>query len=83
MFWIPKSTPQLDTTTSLAAIPAIRATMICQYPSPTGAKNGTIALPIQEPKLKLMSVTYPDGPKFNRTHITTDARKITVPARVK
>ena len=29
MFEIPKRTPQLETTTSLAAIPAISATMIC------------------------------------------------------
>ena len=41
MFEIPKRTPQLETTTSLAAIPAISATMICQYQRHAGAKNCT------------------------------------------
>ena len=44
MFRIPNKTLQLDTTTSFAAIPAIRATMICQYPSPKDylTKAGTV-----------------------------------------
>ena len=46
----PKSTAQLDTTTSLADMPAIRATVICQKPSPMGAKKGTSHRPMTAPK---------------------------------
>ena len=34
-----------ETTTSLATIPAIRASTICQKPSPNGANNGLRACP--------------------------------------
>ena len=50
-----KSTAQLETTTSLAETPAIRATTICQYPRPTGAKNGTSHRPRRDPKVFPMS----------------------------
>ena len=83
IFWMPKSTLQLDTTTSFAAMPEISATTICQYPRPSGSKNGTISFPTMEPKLSLISVTYPVVPKFRSAHMIMDARKITVPAFVR
>ena len=83
MFCTPNKTLQLDTTTSFAAITAIRATTICQYPSPTGAKRGTAAFPMIDPKLFEISVTYPEGPKFNNPHKITEATKMTVPAFVR
>ena len=48
-----------------------------------GMKNGTISFPAIEPKLSPISVTYPDGPKFKSSHITIEARKMTVPAFVR
>ena len=43
IFWIPKSTDRRRTpTTSLAEMPAISATTICQKPRPAGANTGTI-----------------------------------------
>lgn len=47
----PKSTAQLETTTSFAEIPAINARVICQNPKPTGAKRGAKILPRLAPKL--------------------------------
>ena len=55
MLVTPKSTAQLETTTSLAEMPAIRATTICQKPRPMGTKKGTISRPIMEPKVWDMS----------------------------
>ena len=46
-------------------------------------KNGTISLPTTDPKLSLISVTYPVVPKFSSAHMIMDARKITVPAFVR
>ena len=48
---MPNNTAQLDTTTSLAEIPAISATAICQKPRPMGAKKRTSHLPSMDPKL--------------------------------
>ena len=76
----PKSTAQLETTTSLAEIPAISATTICQKPRPMGAKKGTSHLPSMAPKLDAISVEYPWGPKFKSTQIASVAMKIVVPA---
>ena len=80
---MPNKTAQLDTTTSFAEIPAIKATAICQYPSPSGAKKGTIHFQMTAPKLFLISEVYPEGPKFNKNHITIEAIKIVVPAFVR
>ena len=52
----PNKTAQLDTTTSFAEMPAIKATAICQKPNPTGAKNGTSQCPKMAPKLSVISV---------------------------
>ena len=51
-----KSTAQLETTTSFAETPAIRATTICQYPRPMGEKKGTSQRPKSEPKVPDISV---------------------------
>src|SRR5699024_10916957 len=48
---MPNRTAQLDTTTSLAEMPAMRATAICQKPRPMGAKKGVSSLPSTAPKL--------------------------------
>ena len=55
MLVTPKSTAVLETTTSLAEIPAMRATTICQKPRPIGAKKGTMNRPMMEPKEEEMS----------------------------
>src|SRR5699024_11573772 len=75
-----KRTLQLETTTSFAAIPEIRATAICQYPSPAGASKGTRAFPMIAPKLSEISDTKPCGPRFMTPHIIMEAMKMTVPA---
>src|SRR5699024_12569958 len=56
IFGTPNRTAQLDTTTSFAEIPAIKATAICQKPNPIGAKNGTSQWPKMAPKLSVISV---------------------------
>ena len=83
MFETPNKTAQLETTTSFAEMPAIRATAICQNPNPIGAKNGTSPCPKIAPKLSDISVVYPCGPKFKIIHIRIDAIKIVVPAFVR
>ena len=83
MLLTPKSTAVEDTTTSLAEMPAIRATTICQKPRPMGAKKGTMHRPIMEPKVFPMSWEYPEGPKFSSTHMMMEATKMVVPALVR
>ena len=46
----PSSTAQLETTTSLAEMPAISATTICQKPSPITANAGERNLPMYPAK---------------------------------
>lgn len=77
---MPNSTAQLETTTSLAETPAMRATAICQKPRPMGAKKGTSHLPSMAPKLDAISVEYPWGPKLKSTQIASVAMKMVVPA---
>ena len=56
---IPNRTEQLDTTISFAVNPQIKATAICQKPSPAGARIGTSAWPIAAPKLSDTRLTMP------------------------
>lgn len=53
---IPDRTAQLETTTSLADMPAISAASIYQDPRPIGAKTGTSHLPSMAPKLDSVPV---------------------------
>ena len=74
----------LDTTTSFAATPDIRATIICQYPSPVGFMTGTRNLAATAAKLSDISPeASPCGPRFSRNQRTIDARNIVVPAFVR
>ena len=56
------------------------ATAICQNPSPIGTKKGVIHLPITAPKLAVISVEKPWGPKFSSAQMIRVARKMVVPA---
>ena len=72
-----------ETTTSLATIPAISASTICQKPSPNGANNGLRACPTTAPKLSDMVNVKPFDPKCSKAQTARVITKIVVPALLK
>ena len=76
---IPYKTEKLDTTTSFAEMPEIRATAICQLPRPAGRSTGSKIWPKAAAKLCETSETNPSGPEFKTNHKTMDAINVGKP----
>ena len=83
IFPIPNNTEKLDTTTSFAEIPEIKATAICHIPSPAGLSTGSNTFPIEAPKLSDTCSVIPWKLKFSKNQRIIEAIKMVVPAFVK
>ena len=79
---IPANVPNVATTTSLAANPAMIATAACQVPNPNGAKIGAMNEPIIPNRLSADPYSTPNG-KVLKAHKTIEQARMIVPAFLK
>ena len=76
---IPANVPNVATTTSLAANPAMIATAACHVPNPNGAKIGAINEPIIPNTLSAEPYSTPNG-NMLKAHKTIEQARMMVPA---
>ena len=77
---MPNSTAQLETTTSLAEMPAMRATVILPEAQADGGKEGGQGLADEGAEAVRHGGGVAGGPKFSTTQMSRVAMKMVVPA---